>query len=83
MKWRENIAVKALAFTAAVAAFTATAIMGWYQMANFDALWSDAYYGAEGYTGGYARHQSALAAAGPGRKDHLRQYAGGQRPGGH
>ena len=55
MKWRENIAVKALAFTAAVAAFTATAIMGWYQMANFDALWSDAYYGAEGYTGGYTR----------------------------
>ena len=28
MKWRENLAVKALAFTAAVAAFYATAIMG-------------------------------------------------------
>ena len=29
MKWRENLAVKALAFAAAVAAFTATAIMSW------------------------------------------------------
>ena len=55
MKWRENLAMKALAFMAAVAAFTATAIMGWYQMANFDALWSDAFYDATGYTGGYAR----------------------------
>ena len=55
MKWRENIAVKALAFTAAVAAFTATAIMGWYQLANFDALWTDAYYDSTGYTGGYTR----------------------------
>lgn len=55
MKWRENIAVKALAFTAAVAAFTATAIMGWYQLANFDALWTDAYYDGTGYTGGYTR----------------------------
>ena len=43
MKWRENIGMKALAFIAAVAAFTATAIMGWYQLANFDALWGDAY----------------------------------------
>lgn len=55
MKWRENLAMKALAFIAAVAAFTATAIMGWYQLANFDALWGDAYYDAEGYTGGYTR----------------------------
>lgn len=55
MKWRENLAVKALAFTAAVAAFTATAIMGWYQLANFDALWTDAYYDTIGYTGGYTR----------------------------
>ena len=55
MKQRENIAVKALAFTAAVAAFTATAIMAWYQMANFDALWTDAYYDTAGYTGGYTR----------------------------
>ena len=55
MKQRENIAVKALAFTAAVAAFTATAIMAWYQMANFDALWTDAYYDTTGYTGGYTR----------------------------
>ena len=29
MKWRENIAMKALAFMAAVAAFTATAILTW------------------------------------------------------
>ena len=55
MKWRENLAVKALAFAAAVAAFTATAIMGWYQLANFDALWTDAYYDSTGYTGGYTR----------------------------
>lgn len=55
MKQRENMAVKALAFTAAVAAFTATAIMAWYQMANFDALWTDAYYDTAGYTGGYTR----------------------------
>ena len=50
MKWRENIAMKALAFMAAVAAFTATAILSWYQIANFDALWSDEYTGAHGYT---------------------------------
>jgi len=47
--------MKALAFIAAVAAFTATAIMGWYQIANFDALWTDAYYDSTGYTGGYTR----------------------------
>ncbi len=55
MRWRENMAMKALAFIAAVAAFTATAIMGWYQIANFDALWADAYYDSTGYTGGYTR----------------------------
>ena len=55
MNWRENVMVKALAFTAAVAAFTATAIMGWYQLANFDALWTDAYYDSTGYAGGYTR----------------------------
>lgn len=55
MKWRENLAVKALAFTAAVAAFTATAIMGWYQLANFDALWTDAYYDDTDYARGYTR----------------------------
>ena len=55
MKWRENLAVKALAFTAAVAAFTATAIMGWYQLANFDALWGGSLYGYEGKLGGYTR----------------------------
>ena len=48
MKWRENILMKALAFMAAVAAFTATAIMAWYQLANFDALWGDGYSFAEG-----------------------------------
>jgi len=55
MKWRENAAVKALAFTAAVAAFTATAIMGWYQLVNFDALWGDSfdYAGGRGYTQAY------------------------------
>ena len=55
MNWRNNMAMKALAFMAAVAAFTAAAIMGWYQLANFDALWTDAYYDADGYTGGYTR----------------------------
>ena len=55
MKWRENLAVKALAFTAAVAAFTATAIMGWYQLANFDALWGGSFYGYDGELGGYTR----------------------------
>ena len=49
------MAMKALAFIAAVVAFTATAIMGWYQIANFDALWTDAYYDSTGYTGGYTR----------------------------
>ena len=49
------MAMKALAFIAAVAANTATAIMGWYQIANFDALWADAYYDSTGYTGGYTR----------------------------
>ena len=49
------MAMKALALIAAVAAFTATAIMGWYQIANFDALWADAYYDSTGYTGGYTR----------------------------
>ena len=52
MKWRESIPMKALAFIAAVAAFTATAIMGWYQLANFDALWSES-YSADGYTMSY------------------------------
>ena len=53
MKWRENIAMKALAFIAAVAAFTATAIMGWYQLANFDALWDAGYSDGRGYTRSY------------------------------
>ena len=51
MRARENLAMKALAFIAAVAAFTATAIMGWYQLANYDALWNDSsIYDSLGYT---------------------------------
>ncbi len=59
MKWRENLAVKALAFTAAVAAFTATAIMGWYQLANFDALWTDGFEESGGYTRNYLVRQDS------------------------
>ena len=61
MKWRENILMKALAFIAAVAAFTATAIMGWYQLANFDALWDDEYTGDHGYTLQYLVQQDSYA----------------------
>ena len=50
---RENLAMKAMAFIAAVAAFTATAIMGWYQLANFDALWTDGFQESGGYTKKY------------------------------
>ena len=57
MKWRENIAMKALAFIAAVAAFTATAIMGWYQLANFSALWDAGYSGGYSYTRRYLIQQ--------------------------
>ncbi|MDE6260912.1 MAG: HAMP domain-containing histidine kinase [Oscillospiraceae bacterium] len=57
MKWRENIAMKALAFIAAVAAFTATAIMGWYQLANFNALWDAGYSGGYSYTRRYLIQQ--------------------------
>lgn len=54
MKPRENLAMKALAFIAAVAAFTATAIMGWYQLMNYDALWNDTNaYDSLGYTSYY------------------------------
>ncbi len=62
MRWRENIAMKALAFIAAVAAFTATAIMGWYQLANFDALWNDSFDYAEGrgYTQRYLVYQDSF-----------------------
>ena len=59
MKWRENVMVKALAFTAAVAAFTATAIMGWYQLANFDALWTDGFEESGGYTRNYLVRQDS------------------------
>ena len=50
MKLRENPAMKALAFIAAVAAFAATAIMGWYQLANYDALWGMGYDAGDSYT---------------------------------
>ena len=50
MKLQENPAMKALAFLAAVAAFAATAIMGWYQLANYDALWDPDYNGGDGYS---------------------------------
>ena len=41
MKLRENMAVKVLAFAAAVAAFTAAVMMLWYQTVNFNFLWGD------------------------------------------
>ena len=49
MKLRELTVMKALAFIMAVAAFAAAAMMGWYQLANYDVLWgrSDV---SEGYT---------------------------------
>ncbi len=50
MKLRENPAMKALAFIAAVAAFAATAIMGWYQLVNYDALWNPDYDAGDGYS---------------------------------
>ena len=59
MKWRENLAVKALPPPAAVAAFTATAIMGWYQLANFDALWTDGFEESGGYTRNYLVRQDS------------------------
>ena len=63
MKWRENIAVKALAFITAVAAFTATAIMAWYQLANFEALWGADYNYIEGrgYTQSFLVQQASGA----------------------
>ena len=50
MKLRENWAVKALAFTAAVAAFAAAAVMGWYQLANYEALWDPDFNEGDGYS---------------------------------
>ena len=41
MKLRENLALKALAFAAAVAAITAAVMMFWYQAVNFDFLWEN------------------------------------------
>lgn len=50
MKLRVDPAMKALAFVAAVAAYAATAIMGWYQLANYDALWNPNYNVGDGYS---------------------------------
>lgn len=60
MKLRENPAMKALAFVAAVAAFAATAIMGWYQLANYDALWSPEYDAGDGYSIYYLEQMDAM-----------------------
>ena len=60
MKLRENPAMKALAFVAAVAAFAATAIMGWYQLANYDALWSPEYDAGDGYSIYYLEQMDAV-----------------------
>ena len=43
MNWRNNMAMKALAFMAAVAAFTAAASRGGFKLAKLDAVWTDAY----------------------------------------
>jgi len=60
MKWRENTALKALAFLLAVAAYTAAALMGWYQLANFDVLWdnSGTYGPGDSYTVRYLERQA-------------------------
>ena len=41
MKLRENLALKIAAFAAAAAAFTAAAMVLWYQAVNFNFLWGD------------------------------------------
>ena len=41
MKLRENLAAKVLAFLAAAAAFSASAMLLWYQAVNYDYLWED------------------------------------------
>ena len=63
MNWRENVIMKALAFMTAVAAFTATAIMAWYQLANFDALWDTGYAERQGYTLQYLVRREANSVA--------------------
>ena len=47
-------------FVAAVAAFAATAIMGWYQLANYDALWSPEYDAGDGYSIYYLEQMDAM-----------------------
>ena len=41
MEIRKNPTVKVLAFLTAVVAFAAAAVMGCYQLANFDAIWNE------------------------------------------
>ena len=41
MKLRENLVLKIVAFAAAVAAFTAAAMLLWYQAVNYNFLWGD------------------------------------------
>ena len=57
---REHTAMKALAFIAAVAAFAAAAIMGWYQLANYDALWDPDYDAGDSYSIYYLEQQDAI-----------------------
>jgi len=60
MKWRENTALKTLAFLLAVAAYTAAALTGWYQLVNFDVLWdNEGTYGpGDSYTVRYLERQA-------------------------
>lgn len=43
-----------------MAAFAATAIMGWYQLANYDALWSPEYDAGDGYSIYYLEQMDAM-----------------------
>lgn len=52
MRLRENLALKVLAFLLAVAAFTGAALLGLYQIANFNVIWGDG-TPADGYTISY------------------------------
>lgn len=58
MKIRENLALKVLAFLLAVAAFTGAALMGLYQIANFEPIWGDG-TPADGYTIEYLERQDS------------------------
>ena len=50
MEIRKNPTVKALAFIMAVVAFATAAMMGCYQLANFDAIWNESGSISNGYT---------------------------------